>query len=116
MSVYVDCMFSCRTSRKWRYPKASHLFADSEKELLEFGRKIGLKPGWLQRGVVTHFDITPNVRERAVRAGAIQVDRKFVYERIKAARKAKADSEAKCVTGAGNRGILGNCETNSTER
>jgi hypothetical protein len=86
MSVYVDSLMSCIPNRNWRWKTVAHLFADSDDELLEFGRKIGLKASWLQRKSVIHFDITPSMRVRAVSLGAIEVGREFVAERVRASR------------------------------
>ena len=83
MSVYVDSMMGCVRNRKWRWTEVCHLFADSDEELLAFGGRIGLKATWLQRSKrkLTHFDLIESVRRKAVRAGAIEVDREFVVER-----------------------------------
>lgn len=56
--------------------------ADTEKELLGFGRMIGCKPEWLQhsRTGVPHFDITVRMRARAVSTGAIEIGPKEVVE------------------------------------
>jgi len=65
--------------------KSCHLQADSETELVEFGKRIGLKPSWLQRkadSVDTHFDLTESKRTEAIAAGAIaQTALEFVNRR-----------------------------------
>lgn len=53
----------------------SHLISDSdnEKELLAFAKKLGLKPGWIQRRPqfpTVHFDVTDTKRMRAIKLGA----------------------------------------------
>jgi len=89
MSVYVDSMMSCLSNKKWRHTEVAHLFADSDDELLDFGRRMGLKESWLQRGSLVHFDLTRNARRRVVLNGATEVDSRFVAQRIREARGGK---------------------------
>ena len=79
MSVYVDQAFISATVHNGSAVHTSkwcHLMADSTDELVEFGKRIGLKESWLQsRGKVTeHFDVTQPKRRAAVAAGAIEID------------------------------------------
>jgi hypothetical protein len=50
--------------------------ADSSEELVEFARRIGLNPAWIQyRGTAReHFDVTDGMRRRAVAYGAIEME------------------------------------------
>jgi hypothetical protein len=51
-----------------------HMWADSLEELLEFAKKIGLKPHWLQKkGLLIHFDLPPSRRDRALENGAVSM-------------------------------------------
>lgn len=60
------------------------MFADDAKELHSFALKLGMKRDWFQPDIrLPHYDITEKKRVIAVRIGAIEVDRKFVYARIK---------------------------------
>jgi hypothetical protein len=60
--------------RKW-----CHLVSDkSLEELHEFAGRIGLKRAWFQRD---HYDLTPGMRVRAVRAGAVEVTARELVER-----------------------------------
>lgn len=54
----------------------SHLIADSQKELLEFVDKIGVKRKWIQEMDTPreHFDICISKRQKAVELGAIEID------------------------------------------
>lgn len=47
---------------------ASHMYADTLQELLNFAEYIGLKVKWLQvsRSGIYHFDIAQSVRKRAI--------------------------------------------------
>lgn len=73
MSVYVEPMTSCLPNKHWPWKESCHLMADSEEELIAFAVKIGLKPKYIQRTRWTHFDLESNMRERAVKAGAIEI-------------------------------------------
>lgn len=97
MAVYVDPLFTMqargsqafavgqRNGHRW-----CHLFADTTSELREFARKIGLDPKWVQtRGEIVHYDLTPDRRERAVKAGARELSREeavAIWRRLRAAR------------------------------
>jgi hypothetical protein len=50
----------------------SHLLADTDEELLAFAKQLGLQPAWLQHEgtPLVHFDVTDQMRNRAIRAGA----------------------------------------------
>lgn len=68
------------------------MFADDEQELIAFARRIGLKPAWIQRKSLVHFDLTPNKRAAAVRAGAKEVTTGEMIE-IMRARRAAAEMD-----------------------
>jgi len=71
MAVYVDDMRQLarvgRVTARW-----SHLFADSQEELEEFARRLGLDRSWIQHPGTAreHYDVTDSVRDRALRFGA----------------------------------------------
>ncbi len=74
MAVYVDPLGPCLPNRRWRWNSSCHLFADDVDELHAFAMGIGLKRSWFQdHPRLPHYDLTPGVRARAVRAGAIEV-------------------------------------------
>lgn len=75
MSVYVDDLFPVMVTRKWRWPMVAHLVADSEEELHRFAASVGLRRPWYQQGHY-HYDLTPNKRLAAIKAGALQVSRR----------------------------------------
>ena len=70
--VYVDQIreYPHTKIRGCKHKKWCHLFADSKEELLEFGKKIGLKAEWFQGN---HFDLTPKKRELAIQNGAVEM-------------------------------------------
>lgn len=87
MSVYVDELHDVPGSAKWRYKKACHLLADTKSELHLFANTIGLKIAWFQNKNIPHYDLTGNMRQKAVAKGAIEVDRKRLLEIVKRIRK-----------------------------
>ena len=101
MSVYVDDVF------KWPIPENEqaayharrndgqwcHLIADTRRELLEFGKQIGMKEEWIhQKGQSgEHYDLaisrrTPNKRDRAIKAGAVEISGKALADMCRARR------------------------------
>ncbi|WP_347988072.1 DUF4031 domain-containing protein [Methylomonas sp. AM2-LC] len=84
MAVYVDNVQVVWRGRQW-----CHLVADSTEELHEFAKKLGMKQIWFQRTAsYPHYDITMEVRARALKLGAIEGNRIQV---ITCARKLKAE-------------------------
>lgn len=85
MTVYVGPVIVCQQTRRWRWNQVAHLYADSDAELLDFAIGIGLKVGWFQPGAKRpHFDLTPSMRTKAVRAGAVEHD---VHQEVEFHRK-----------------------------
>lgn len=72
MAVYVDSLMNWG----WRLGASCHLIADSTEELIEFALSIGLKEKWIQDKNIVHFDLTASRRVKAVKSGAIELDRK----------------------------------------
>lgn len=69
--------FGVNVPKRWF--GGAHLGADSKEELLNFGRRIGLRATWLQRRPIVHFDVTASKLKAARAAGAIAViGREFV--------------------------------------
>ena len=87
MAVYVD-----NERIKWRGKLWCHLVADTLEELHTFAARIGLRRSWFQdHASFPHYDVTTDVRERALLAGAV-ASRKT--EMLIAARKLKAEMTA----------------------
>jgi hypothetical protein len=70
--IYVDDMFEGQgvghLKGQW-----CHMWSDeSDEELLEFGRKIGLKDTWMQKHnpAFHHYDLRVNKRKQALELGA----------------------------------------------
>lgn len=68
--------------------------ADGTAELLEFGRRIGLKPAWLQNaGTPTeHFDLFDGAIDRARAAGAVEVSGRDLVERVVRPKRAASNN------------------------
>ncbi len=65
--------FAKRYGNRW-----CHLFPETPQqleELHEFARKLGCRKGWFQEYNFSfpHYDLTPNKRELALRAGATEI-------------------------------------------
>ena len=76
MSVYVD-----EAAYKYGRMTMCHMLADTPAELAEMARRIEVRAGWFQhKASAPHFDICKSKREKAIRFGAIQVDRKALVE------------------------------------
>ncbi len=75
--VFVDQNMPCLRNRNWRYDTVCHLTSDSLHDLHEFAARIGLAKSWFQwkRDALPHYDLTPNKRMQAMRAGAIELGR-----------------------------------------
>lgn len=70
MAVYVDNAYIEAKGKQW-----CHLVADDLDELIAFGAKIGLTKDNLHEG--DHFDVTPWMRNQAVRNGAKEVSQRY---------------------------------------
>lgn len=91
MSVYVDEMVGCMQSKNWPYSRSCHLGADSVKELHEFADRLGLLRTWFQRGSLPHYDLTTGMRFKAIRLGAIEIDRERFVEIMRKYRPRRAE-------------------------
>lgn len=72
MTVYVDDARIEYRGRVWH-----HLMADSHQELHKFAHRIGLRRSWFQGD---HYDVTSSMRQKAIKAGAVEVSAKFLIE------------------------------------
>lgn len=81
MSVYVDPLCNHGWVLRGKPTQSCHLFADSVDELKKFAvAKLVVPLSWMQvadaPGKIDHFDLTPYMRKKAVKAGAVELSRK----------------------------------------
>jgi hypothetical protein len=87
MSVYVDNM-----QATFGRMKMCHMIADTLDELNEMADTIGVARKWIQnsRSGMIHYDVCLSKRALAVKAGAIEIDRRQLVEKMREAREADA--------------------------
>ena len=74
MTVYVD-----DSRLAWRGKSWCHMVGDSIEELHAFAARLGLKREWFQeRTMYPHYDVTMNIRERALTLGAFPGDKRTI--------------------------------------
>ena len=76
--IYVSELLPAVKNKNWKWDTYAYLMADTEEELIRFAtHKLGLREEWIQRtkrgSFYTHFDITENKRNQAIRLGAKQI-------------------------------------------
>lgn len=79
MAVYVDPLMDFGWIRRGIPTRNCHLFADSIEldELHELAARIGMpRMSFQPHPKAPHYDLDPPMRERALAAGAIAVDRR----------------------------------------
>lgn len=87
MAIYVD-----NVKIKWQGREWCHLVADSLEELHGFARVLGLKRSWFQASAsYPHYDVTIEVRKKALRLGAHEGCRRKI---ISCAKAMKAEQTA----------------------
>jgi hypothetical protein len=76
----------------WKLGPSCHLTADTEEELHAMALSIGLKRAWFQDGekhTMPHYDLVASKRKKAIKKGAIEIDRKQMCEMISNYKKTK---------------------------
>jgi len=94
MGVFFDLMGPSIKNKHWPSTKPCHLLADSNTELLEFAKRIGLKKAWHQKKPfkISHYDLTTHMRRKAINYGAEAITQHQFVVRI---RKARAEEIAR---------------------
>lgn len=76
MAIYVDNMRIKHKGKEW-----CHLMADSLEELHDFALTLGVKRCWFHKNAsYPHYDVTVEVRNRALIYGAVPAERKKIIE------------------------------------
>lgn len=76
LDIYVDALMPTQRSRRWPFDSSCHCFhRHHDLDALEtFVLAIGCQLHWLDRTPgFPHFDLTPGMRAKAVKAGAIEI-------------------------------------------
>jgi hypothetical protein len=92
MTVYVDPLMSHGWILHGRSVKNCHMFTDGTlEELHAIAARIGMRRSSFQASAsIPHYDLTPERRAAAVRAGAVEVDRRqavTIWRALRAARR-----------------------------
>lgn len=83
MPVYVD-----KPIHEFKGMIMCHMIADTLEELHEMADKIGIKREWFQKNAsFPHYDIPKMRREKAVKLGAIEVNRRELVYKMREIRK-----------------------------
>lgn len=92
MAVYVDPLMRVPANvKRWKWAYSCHLYADKLWELHRFARILCMRRGRFQdRGRVPHYDLTPESRAIAVRAGAIEHTREQLRDFVRVHARAAA--------------------------
>ncbi|MEO3999770.1 DUF4031 domain-containing protein [Mesorhizobium sp. CAU 1732] len=98
MAVYVDDAIW-----KWANKRWCHMLADDEAELHRFASRIGIHRSAYQGPPKTsapHYDLTGFERDRAVRMGALAVDRAGILAVFRKVKVTGAKGTRRAVTAA----------------
>jgi hypothetical protein len=79
MTVYVDSLHNYGWIVHGQLTPSCHMFTDTLDltDLHAIASQIGMRIEWFQNKVAApHYDLKPDLREAAVRAGAVAVDRR----------------------------------------
>ncbi|MBB1087086.1 DUF4031 domain-containing protein [Lysobacter sp. SG-8] len=80
MTVYVDDAVNLWRGRRW-----AHLMADTLDELHDFAAKLGIpRHAFQDKTSGAHYDVPADLREQALRLGAMPVSRHHDREQLKA--------------------------------
>lgn len=91
MTVYVDPLFRWPNAPAPFRQGSCHMWADTEEELHELARRIGMRRAWFQEHpLVPHYDLTPARRELALQLGAHAGS---MREHLRAIRSRNAESK-----------------------
>lgn len=93
--VYVDPLLPVHRNANWRWETSCHLTADTIEELHAFAATIGIDQRRFQnRPDFPHYDLHPDLRARAVEAGATPLGRREFVLKVRELRILWANPEA----------------------
>lgn len=72
-----------------------HLIGPNDRELKEFAKLIKVDPKWIQypQTYKAHFDISKGAKQRAIKAGAIEITTRQLARMLRQRKKEFADYE-----------------------
>jgi hypothetical protein len=80
MTVYVDDAVTL-----WRGQRWAHLMADTLDELHAMAAQLGIpRRAFQDKPSGAHYDVTPELREQALRLGAVAISRHIDREQVRA--------------------------------
>jgi len=79
--IYVDAPVWKRATSKNPRQQYSHMVADSVEELMDFAVKINVKPHFLHRANILHYDINYEQYLSAKIFGAVEVSPREIVRR-----------------------------------
>ncbi|WP_350334563.1 DUF4031 domain-containing protein [Coralliovum pocilloporae] len=82
MTVYVD-----RARHPFKGMIMCHMLADTEEELHQMARRLGMKREWFQPKSSPHYDIDENRRAKALEMGAQEISRRDLVDLIRRIRR-----------------------------
>ena len=94
MTVYVDRLFkrSPKSLQARKYGNLwCHLLSDSIEELHDLAKELGLKRGYYQHRPISHYDLTRNKRQQAIKLGATKISTKEYLMRLRHSQKARKE-------------------------
>lgn len=94
MPVYVDYLRNWGWKLRGSIRRSCHLVADSKEELFEFAtQRLGMKKEWYQPKSMPHFDLTVIKRMKALKRGAIELERKEFVTKLREIQQKVRDGE-----------------------
>jgi hypothetical protein len=71
LAVYTHEPMGWIPNHRWPFSQVAHLIGDTDEELHDFARRIGMQRAWFQPdGRLPHYDLTPERYRLALAAGA----------------------------------------------
>ena len=76
--IIVDTMASCKPNKYWKHKTSCHLTSLYEDDLKRFAKKLPRKGRRFHRGNFPHYDLTAELRDKAIALGAKPISRRVM--------------------------------------
>ena len=94
LRVYVDSLLAVHHTANWRWTTSCHLMAHTREELHEFATTLGIERRRFQNRLdFPHYDLWPELRARAVEAGALELGRREFVAKVRELRPLWAEED-----------------------